>query len=584
MLRHAFIGSEAAPARQRRCGHVVLVSLLALLLVHGPGSGRLNAQPVLPSQVTPPTAAPMANTPSRPALPDEAPAEPRALPTEPDFPLSLSGVQVEGGFASMSAAHGRLARRVPAEVRSLSGLFALARALEQDYARAGFVFARVIVPPQRLGPGATARIVVVDGFIEAVDLAGVPGPVRSAVRARLEPLINQRQLQLAQLERAVLLAGELAGVTLRSALAPGDAPGGVRLTVAGSLDRWQGRLALDNRLPVSLGTWQWNGSLVGSSLAGRGEQVYAYVGSQTDLARHGWGRPRVGSLGLGLNVPLNAKGLALGADLIAARTEPDRIATAPRTVGRFTRAQLALQAALERRRSSSLDLRMAIEKIVQTNAAPDFATRLSHDDYAALRLGLTWRGQTTGGVRQLGLTLSRGLGGTAATTLVPHSRDGADNRFTSLQGHVRLSQRVAGALVLDIQGRALTGLGRALFLSEQFALSADNGVSGFAGGSFTVDQGATLRGELILPPVGLSARAEIQPYAFAAGGAGAIARPTAVEAGSIRAGSVGLGARGQLLGASGRGTELGFEVARQFTDLSGRTDAVRATLTLSVRL
>ncbi|MGQ4828231.1 hypothetical protein, partial [Enterococcus faecalis] len=85
----------------------------------------------------------------------------------------------------------------------------------------GYVLARVAVPPQDLAPGGQFRVTMVDGFVEAVDVAALPRAVRVPVAASLAPILRRRHLRLAEIETALLLAGDVPGLTLHSALARG---------------------------------------------------------------------------------------------------------------------------------------------------------------------------------------------------------------------------------------------------------------------------------------------------------------------------------------------------------------------------
>ena len=421
---------------------------------------------IAPSQVAPPLPLPL---PQAPVPADSLPRAPGALPAPSpgdDLPLDLAGVELlgaelAGADPALGQAHAALDRAVRHRVRTLSGLFTVTAALEQAYAAAGYPLVRVAVPPQRLVPGGRAQVVVVDGFVQSVDVSAVPPRFRRRVAARLAALVGRRHLRAARLERAVLLAGEVSGISLRSALAPGSTGGATRLVVSGTAERWQGRLGGDNRLPAALGRWQWTASVTANDLLGLGEQSFLVLGTQADLARSGLASPRFGLIGGGTTLPLGPGGLTLGANLLLARTEPDPVPLVPRTVGTFARAGLDLGAALRRRRGQALDLRLGLERIVQSTAAPDFATLLSRDRYAVLRLGLTWRQQDRAGQRVLALTLSRGLAARAGTAPVPVSRDGAHGGFTTLQASARLTRALPSGFAFDLQARAQTGFGRA---------------------------------------------------------------------------------------------------------------------------
>ena len=147
---------------------------------------------VAPSQVTPPAQPLPAPLPQGESLPTMPATPPSAMAPANDFPLRLSGAVLTGGYPDMVAAHAAFDQALRTNVRTLSGLFAAARSLEQAYADRGHVLVRVTVPPQRLAEGGKAEVVVIDGFVEAIDVEGVPPAVRSAVAARLGRLVGRR--------------------------------------------------------------------------------------------------------------------------------------------------------------------------------------------------------------------------------------------------------------------------------------------------------------------------------------------------------------------------------------------------------
>ncbi len=125
--------------------------------------------------------------------------------------------------------------------------------LEETYAKAGYVLVRVAVPPQKLVDGG--KIVVTDGFIEKLQTDKVLEQVRPVVIARLAALIGKHPLKLEEMQRAVLIAGDVPGLRLKSTLAAGETFGGALLILDGTYQPVTATTGIDNRLPSSLGTW-----------------------------------------------------------------------------------------------------------------------------------------------------------------------------------------------------------------------------------------------------------------------------------------------------------------------------------------
>jgi hypothetical protein len=96
-----------------------------------------------------------------------------------------------------------------------------------------------------------------------------------------------------------------------------------------------------------------------------------------------------------------------------------------------------------------------------------------------------------------------------------------------------------GALI----GQAQTSFGHPLFIAEQFSLDGSQAASAYPLGTFSVDEGATLRGEIqrAYPFGWTQGRGTIAPYIFGAASQGWIDDPTAVQPGHINAESFGVG-------------------------------------------
>ena len=574
--------------KNRKCENVVnsrhrKARLLAALSCSLPFSFAASAQTIAPSQVTPRNIAPAPMVRSiAPVLPPEAAA---AVPQAPDLAVDTGDVRIEGGFAEMADAHFALTADIAHRHVTLQHLLEAARRMEQAYVRRGFILARVNVPPQRLDPGARVRVVVTDGFIENIDLSHLPAHARDAVRDRLAGLIGKHHVRQTMIERALLLAGDVPGVALRSALTQGTVPGGTVLVIDGTFTRFQAQAGADNALPASLGTWQMNTNLTLNNLIGVGDQLYVTAGSQFDMGRFGFPHAPLGMLGGGLVLPMNDDGITLTSEMLVSRSQPIPAAHVPDTLGLYTRALARLRLPVVRTRSQTLALSVAYENITQSETAIDFDKPLSRDHYGVARLDVNWQGEWGMVPVTLVGIVSQGLSGREPTVALPTSRQGASPLFTHVEGNIHAVVPLTGGFGLDLTARGKSGFGRPLFLSEQFALDAANAVSAFPGGSFTVDSGATLRAEFHFPPQDLGHGLGAAPYVFGAGGAGWIARPTAAEQGYITAGAAGFGGRlgvANIPGMARANLTIGFEFAHQFSNVASRQGGDRASLTAAL--
>jgi hemolysin activation/secretion protein len=496
-----------------------------------------------------------------------------------DLPADPGRLALEGAFPEMAAANSRFARQIALRPMTVGGLFEAARQLEQAYARHGYILARVTIPPQQLAPGRSLRVVVTDGFIEAVDASALPPARRGLVMARLRALVGRRHIMEGEIERALLLAADLPGAHLRSALTRGDQSGGARLIVEGRFDRFNGSLGIDNTLPASLGTWAVNASLAANDLLGLGDQLYAFAATQPALGRYGFPHSPFGVLGGGLTVPLGHGGVTLNGEAVVSRTQPTPQPGVPVTVGKFTRLQLRLAVPVVRTRRETLRLTGTFAAIRQSLRAPDFDLALNRDSYRALRIGGEWQYQWPGVQTGLDVILSHGLDGREGTQSLPLSRQGADSHFTTLAATARIGVGSAQGLHLSLVARGQDAFGRPQMLSEQFTLDGPEAASTLPSGSASVDQGLTLRAEAghMLPPI--LRGAGIEHYLFAAQGWGWLNAASAVEPRFTTLHAFGMGARFALSGKPG----VSLNVELGMTGGHARPGGARVNVSTAVR-
>lgn len=539
----------------------------------------------LPSQVTPRNIVP-------PPLPQTAPVlgQPDGLAqapaVDPALAVDSGDVQLVGAFSQMADANAKLIAAIAHRHLPLAQLYAAARTLEQAYARRGFILARVVIPPQRLEPGAMVKVLVIDGFVEAVDVSHLAVATRASVSARLQPLVGKRHVTQAAIERALLLAGDLAGARLRSAIAPGKSTGAVRLVVEGEFSRVGGQIGTDNSLPSSLGRWQFTGNFALNAPLGRGDQLYVSLGSQADVGRYGFPKSALGMIGVGYAIPVDDYGTTLTGELLNSRTQPARQAGVPQAVGEFTRGLVRLSFAAIRTRSDALLLSGEFNIVTQSEKFPQFDVQVSRDHYLAWRTSLNWQHNSGPFPFSFNAVLSQGVAGREGSGALPASRQGAAADFTNLEATAHGTLPLPSGFALDFTTRGKTGFGKPQFVPEQFALDAANGVSSFPGGSFNVDSGFSSRAELNYPPLRVGHRLAITPYLFGDGGWGWIVRPTAVEQGYITAGSAGLGSRayiGPWWFAAGSDATVSVELGKQFSNVMGGRNGKRASLTAAVK-
>lgn len=562
---------------------------LALALALCPQSGAL-AQSAAPITVTPPTL--------RPERPDngfrvEVPTTGalQAPPGSEGLSVTLGKVAVVGGLPPLAEATSAATARITGRRVSLAEIYAAASDIEAAYARAGYVLVRVSVPAQDLRDGGDLRIVVTDGFVEAVDLSGLPPRVRAAVRQRLRTLTGRHPVRLAEIERALLLANDVPGLTLHSTLARGLQPGGTRLLLDGTHKIVSGRIAVDNGLAASLDTYQASVQLQLNGVLGLGETIYGLAASGYDPGQWLKSRAPVGVIGGGFVLPVGDGRFSLNPEAIYSRTAPTPLPGAPLSLGTLRRLSLRAAYTLVRTRARQGSVTLGYEAIEEQNRLPQFDTLISHDRYMVLRAGTNWSWARPGGTGYgLSLQFSQGLGDTGAISEaqalasgIGFSRQGASNGFSRLSGEFDAQGRLGTTATLDLKIKGQWSFGKPLFRSEQFALEGPEAVSAYVGGVTAVDDGVTGRIEIAPPPWRLAYRAGgpgVAAYAFAAGGIGWIRLPTAVEPGQLKAAAVGLGAR---LAVARLPISASIELAHGLSDVAALNDHNRINASIAIR-
>jgi len=545
------------------------------------------APAVAPSEVTPRELRPAASTSGGIALP----AAPGLVPPSNAGALSitLTRVVVEGGFPDMAAETRAITDRVVGRRVTVADLYAAAGALESAYGGAGYALARVVVPPQKLDPHGAFRLVIVDGYVESIDVKGVPERQRGVVSARLAPLIGRRHVKLTEIERRVLLASDVPGLTLKSTLSSGAATGGTTLVVQGTEGWLTGASGIDNDLPRSLQNWESTRSLQINSPFGYGEQFYFTATTGYDVLKLFDGTIPIQIFGGGFVMPIGADGLTINPEYVNAITRPAPATGVPATTGYYQRADLRASYPLIRTRRETLTLSGALEWDQEYMRPSGFPADLYDDDY------YVWRGRADSltslnggaGVSASGW-LSQGLGGrTGVGSPTPLSQQGASPYFTKFNITARYTQPLPSMFSLMLYGAGQTSFGKPLMIAEQMSLDGPIAVSGYPTGTFVVDEGALARAELgrtFLFPV-YGTQLPVEPYAFGAGAVGAIDMATAVQQATLHVGSVGLGARASVNTNWWlvSGADLGVEVARYFSDVPGERQGWRGNLSFSVR-
>lgn len=470
----------------------------------------------------------------------------QAPPGAEQIGITLSGVSFDGGLPQMAEANAALERRLTGGRIPVSEIFEATADLEAAYAQAGYVLARVVLPQQSLRDGGVLSVGVINGFVEAVDTSQVPPEVRPRIEALTAPLVDRPGVTLTELERQLLLSGDVAGVALGSALTTGQQPGGTVIALDPEFQKVTGFTGFDNFAPDDLGGFTLNAGVEFNSPLKFGETIYGRVSATPDQMFSA--DPTYRILAAGVVVPLGSSGLALNYEYTSADTTPDTDDIPTRSD--FDRHSLRLIYPWIRSRQLNLTTQMMLDHAIDRQELIDGGIEIYEDRLTVLRAGVnvTYTHED-GAFSEAALLLSQGLDTLGARTEsdasgdTPLSRADADATFTKLSGSVTHRRALGEDVSLSLIGRFQTSFGEPLLTSEQFSIAGAGELSTFDAGGLRGDSGWVVRTELSRPTnvQFQNTPLVVSPYIFAGIGAVRIENPTALEDSFEQARAYGLG-------------------------------------------
>ena len=510
--------------------------------------------------------------------------------------VTLAGVTVEGGSPPFSP---EVARAIAAATTGLphhqikvSDLYDAAARIEAAFAREGHVLTRVTLPPQRIVNDGTARFLIIDGFIEGVDVSHLPKSVREPVRRRVAPLVGQHGLTLAQIERRVLLAGDVPGVALRSTLLRGQAVGAATLVLEADYRPVSGSLMAENDLGAAYQYESFSAQVALNSLLGLGEQAYIQTSFGPDLGHLFSANTRRRLVGAGVIVPLGHSGLTLNPEFIRVDTTPRGDPSTPAVTGRYEKFSLRASYPLIRSRRQNLSLNGGLDLIVEDQAFRDFGFMINRDRLRVINLGATYNralsnslSLSTDGQLAFGLA---GLGARgqaeANASFIPLSRQGSHPDFRKGTLRFQIDDQLGHGFNATSVTHAQASFTGALPSSQQISLDGNDGLSSFSQGTISVDSGVSERVELArMWATGGRLNPLVTPYVFGALGYGRVSDPTILEAANVNSWAAGGGVR--LLLSPSHTHLTSFATAEvshgHVTNLNG--DPTRVSLSLSFK-
>ena len=208
-----------------------------------------------------------------PVIPEDQGAAPLAETEQVRF--VLSGLMVEGATVYADAEFLPLYEDLLGEEVSVDDIRRVARAIGAKYRGDGYILSQAKVPAQRIRDGIV-RIQVVEGYINEVIIDGEIAGRESLLEAFARKITASRPLRGDTLERYLLLADDLPGMTAKAVLTPSvDQPGASDLVLFVEHKGIDHSYGFDNRGTRFVGPFQFSGRIAVNSFLGLYEQTSA---------------------------------------------------------------------------------------------------------------------------------------------------------------------------------------------------------------------------------------------------------------------------------------------------------------------
>ncbi len=447
-----------------------------------------------------------------PGLPTPAPLPP-VSPSQAGQSFAIQSVAIDGVTAFPRSEIDPLVAGLVGPATTTGQIETARRALVSLYRDEGYVYTTV----RGVIRGNTLRYSVVEGYVAEVKLDGNVGPAGTQVLRFLNHLIGEKPLQAKSLERWLLLASDIPGLTVRSTLDPSaDVPGALTLVARLTRKPVSGYLSGDNRAAPFAGPTEGIAIMSLDSFTEFGErtQLSFYAAPGPNLFGQASEEFFVGGSGLKLKLyagagPAYPTG-ALGE--IGYQTMTKEFG------GQFSYPVIRV-------RQQTLNLTLAFDAI-ETNTdnslgANGTEERASYDSLRIVRLGTNYAlfdtllGDTRAATNQASVLLSQGIVGLGSgrdgDTTTPPPRLGEKVDFTKASGEFSRTQTLfspyEGASVALAESVGWQATGDLLPPVEKFYLGGPHFNRGYYYGQVSGDQALTVSSELQLnTPIPLPAK------------------------------------------------------------------------------
>jgi len=425
----------------------------------------------------------------------------------------LHTVVVDGSTVFVAADFAPLDRPFLSKEVSLLDIYRLRDTITAKYRRAGYVLSQAIIPPQQIVDGVV-HIQIVEGYIGEVSFEGDALDRRGLVKAMAEHVTRTRPVRERDLERYVLLIGDLPGVTVNTVLRPASGtPGAAELVVVVRRKPVDGSASVDNRGSTAIGPVEYFAGLNVNSAFEFDEQtgVEAATASATRELHY---------IALHHDEYLDAEGLKLDLSAVFSQSRSGGAIEALDPLGKSQTYSIHLSEPLIRTRAQSLTVGMAFSApnnttdLLQTEVGDDRLRVLSGD--FAYDVADTLFGDARPASTLVSGVISHGLDalGARRTGSPGLSRANGTSDFNKFNGQAIRIQSVTPtvSLAIAVDGQYSRD---PLLSSEQFGLGGSQFGRGYEPSELLGDSGVGVSLEWRWSPAPVSKRIPVpQFYAF----------------------------------------------------------------------
>jgi len=371
---------------------------------------------------------------------------------------------------------------------SISRALDIAARMTAFYRNEGYILSRVVVPAQAIENGVLT-LVVVEGYIGSVTIDGDISSGKRLLSRLGDKITASRPLKANVLERYILLANDLPGVTARAVLQAAQEPGATDLTIVVTQNKARQFLSVNNRGSRFNGPVQAQvGAEFNSLLGGHNKTGLRLVGA-TQLSEFKLAEIRhdhhFGAEGTHMSLVARYSKSQPGASLADLDIESTSAS-----------GQVSIIHPVIRSRAKSLFVRGGVR--LRNTETDVLGTHYTEDRTRVAFAGVAYDFvDGLGGINLIDIEVSQGLDVLDATQTgdVEQSRSDAETSFTKANASIMRLQKIAPkvSLLLDVSGQFTSD---GLVASEEMAIGGGTYGRAFDPSEITGDRAVAARMEL----------------------------------------------------------------------------------------